>query len=228
MRQAMALRFAGIPRSFAELERSARMLGILRQLGFHNSIRMKLSVDGSGTPVPWWTYAANEWLGPRLRPSDSVFEYGCGSSTLWLATRVASIVSVEHDEAWHAAISSRLPSNGQVVFRPSGKEDGDDTSSPYSSAIKDYSPPYDIIIIDGMERNACARLAPAMLAEDGIVIFDNSHREAYVAGFSSFGDAGFLRIDFSGCVPDRSVTSIFCRNMDRWCDGLLSLKDVGT
>jgi len=226
--KALALRANGIPRTPKELEQSFRLLGVLRPLGFQNSARQGMSLDGDGKAVPWWSYAANEWVKARIRPTDKVFEYGCGGSTIWLAARTKSVVSIEHDNAWYQKIRSSLPGNAKVVYEPAQSEVSSDIHSSYSSAILASEPPFDIIVIDGMERNACAMLAPEALAPEGIIIFDNSHRTKYREGMESLAKAGFWRIDFAGCVTDLSVTSIFTRSVERWLDAAALPRDVGT
>ena len=47
-----------------------------------------------------------------LSPGATVFEYGSGHSTLWLAGLGADVVSVEHDEGWYTAGVNALEKNG--------------------------------------------------------------------------------------------------------------------
>ena len=42
----------------------------------------------------------------------TVFEFGSGRSTAWLAARVRSIISIEHDERWYRATRRRLDERG--------------------------------------------------------------------------------------------------------------------
>jgi len=225
--EALAERLNGIPRTAIELERSLKLLGVLRKLGFQQSVRAGMQIDASGAAVPWWTYAANEWVKTRIRPTDRVFEYGCGGSTLWLSAHAGSVVSVEHCKEWYEKVSPQLPANAKLLYRQAETEDGDNVDTPYSSAILEHAPPFDIIVIDGMERNACARLATKAISDTSIIIFDNSHRSAYRSGMNALTEAGLWRIDLAGCVPDRSVTSIFGRSLARWLDASQPLEDVG-
>jgi hypothetical protein len=226
--KALALRANGIPRTPKELEQSFRLLGVLRVIGFQQSLRAGMSLDGAGNPVPWWTYAANEWIKARLRPTDRVFEYGSGGSTLWLAAHANSVVSVEHDRAWLEKLRPNLPANAKVVHKEAIDEFSSDVSAPYCTCIMEYEPPFDVIVIDGMERNACARLATRAVSANGIIIFDNSHRARYSAGMKSLAEAGFWRIDLAGCVPDKGLTSIFGRSIERWLDASFAPENYGT
>jgi len=226
--KALSLRAKGIPRSPKELEQSFRLLGVLRPIGFHQSACQGMSLDGAGNPIPWWTFAANEWVKARIRKTDQVFEYGSGGSTLWLAAHAKSVVSVEHDEAWFEKTRPVLPPNARVLLREAHDEFSSDVSGPYCSAISETEASFDIIVIDGMERNACARLASRFLSPNGIIIFDNSHRSKYADGMNSLAKEGFWRLDLAGCVPARALTSIFGRSTERWLDASLAPEDYGT
>jgi hypothetical protein len=116
------------------------------------------------------------------------------------------------------------------MLRQAADEAGDDISSSYAAAISDIPYPLDIIVIDGFERNACARLAVNAVAADGIIILDDSHRPAYGVGLKAISAAGFWRADFygfaAGCGTSK-ITSIFGRRVDRWLDPHLPIRDVG-
>jgi len=51
--------------------------------------------------IPWLTLKAIKWLEKNLKPNMTVFEYGSGGSTIFIAKRVSKIVSVEHDSFWY-------------------------------------------------------------------------------------------------------------------------------
>ena len=50
--------------------------------------------------LPWFAYAAIDFLAHYIDPRMTVFEYGTGGSTLFFATRCKAVVSVEDDEQW--------------------------------------------------------------------------------------------------------------------------------
>lgn len=145
--------------------------------------------------VPWWTYRAiddvERWLAARPRPAR-VLEYGAGASTVWLARRSGEVVSVEHDPAFAEAMADLLVGvpNARVVVRPptpaarpvvpSAKAGyaGLDFSS-YVGAIDEVQGAFDLVVIDGRAREACLRAALPRLADDGIVVFDNTLRRRY-------------------------------------------------
>lgn len=90
----------------------------LRPSGWRASQAQLAPVDGAGQPLPWFTYAAIELLPQLLRPSDRVFEYGAGHSTLWWQARVAQLASVEHDAAWCERLRPRLAAGVDLCARP--------------------------------------------------------------------------------------------------------------
>ena len=59
----------------------------LREKGWYESTKSRRSTDANGNPVPWITYPCRAMLERVVRPSDSVFEFGSGYSSLWWAAR---------------------------------------------------------------------------------------------------------------------------------------------
>ena len=92
--------------------------------------------------------------------------------------------------------------------------------SPYVASLEEFEPgAFDIIAIDGMERVACARVAPARLRNDGIIICDDSDRPAFRPGIDYLHRQGFGRVDFYGFVSQvgvRKCTSVFFTTAARW------------
>ena len=74
--------------------------------------------------VPWITYPAFRQLQRIVKPGGKVFEYGCGGSSHWWATRAAEVISVEHDAAWAARVSETAPANLKIVSRVMNEETG--------------------------------------------------------------------------------------------------------
>lgn len=140
------------------------------------------AIDSSGIPkavkvetevLPLWPVAFVEWLEPRLTKQMHVFEFGSGNGTLWLARRVASTVSVEHHVHYKDALTPILPDNSALVYVPMSRLDQ------YPNVIEGFRRKFDIVIVDGMLRDACIRLAVDHLTPDGVLILDNSDCEAF-------------------------------------------------
>ncbi|HYF21606.1 MAG TPA: hypothetical protein VEA40_27340, partial [Ramlibacter sp.] len=51
---------------------------------------------------PWMAFPAIRHLEALLDKSSKVFEYGAGGSSMFFASRVGELVSVEHDAGWFA------------------------------------------------------------------------------------------------------------------------------
>jgi hypothetical protein len=190
--------------SRAERKAIARILPHMRRSGWLRSIQQRRAIDSQGRPTPWIGYAAIHFLSQRVRPEFEVFEYGSGNSTLWWANHVARVVSCEHNAKWSAKMAQRMPANVQYIYEPleGGK---------YPSTIAGFRP-FDIAMIDGRERVACAQFAIDRLKPQGVILFDNSDRERYIPAFDLFASRGLRRLDFVSMAPISRVpvsTSIF-------------------
>ena len=183
--------------------------GPLKDDGWFRSFREHASVDANGNPIPWITYPAIEFLGKRINNQLSVFEYGCGNSTLWWASRVKEIISVEHDKRWHDKFAPIVPINviiNHVVLEYGGA---------YANNITAHKKKFDIIVIDGRDRINCAVSAMDSIKKEGVIIWDNSDRRKYEGGIKLLQDNGFRKIEFIGMCPAvniKSETAIFYKD----------------
>ena len=180
----------------------------LHRQGWFTSFRKKMAIDRDGAPVPWMTYPSVSFLGGRIRQDMTVFEYGCGNSTIWWASRVRSVVACEHDREWFAHVKSLMPANVTLTQRDLG-EGG------YSRRIAEYRDEFDIIVIDGRERVECIKNALPALKQGGVVIWDNSDLESYSDGYDYLLENGFRQIDFYGMGPigwNGWGTSVYYKN----------------
>ncbi|MFN3316915.1 MAG: FkbM family methyltransferase [Raineya sp.] len=186
------------------------LLSYLKDIGWIRSFHSKQSIDAQGKPIPWFTYSAIHFLEPRLQKSFDVFEYGCGNSTLWFAQRVGNIDAVEGDKTWFEKVQKQLPNNAKVVFQ----EVQEDENGNYAKAITTTQKLYDLVIVDGRDRNNCIKNAQKYLKETGVLILDNADRPEYQDGINFMLEKGYKKIDFIGMPPIvamRSCTSVFYR-----------------
>jgi hypothetical protein len=180
--------------------------------GWMLSRRRGLPVDSDGSPIPWYTYSTIAFLVNRLPTDIDVFEYGCGYSTLWWMRRARSVVSVEHAGPWVETIREMANPNVRLIEVSSGQEEA------YSDTIRSGGREFDVVVVDGENREGCLKIAPNHLKPDGIVILDNSERPAYADGISHLCSKGFRRVDFIGMGPVNTydwATSIFYRDFNR-------------
>lgn len=178
----------------------------LKDYGWFRSFHQKQSIDAQGRPLPWYTYAFIAFLTPRLKADFEVFEYGSGNSTRWYAQRVRRVVSVEHDQDWVRQISAQMPENVTLLTRP--------LDSSYVEAVAAPGRLFDLIVVDGRQRVACTKAAVKHLTKDGVLILDNSEREAYQEAKDFMQQQGFRRIDFVGMAPivgHETCTTLFYR-----------------
>jgi hypothetical protein len=110
----------------------------LREWGWFQSFQSGQSVDASGRPIPWISYAAIDFLERRIPGDAEVFEYGAGNGTLWWAERVARVDAVEHDKSGSSIsarncrrtpMSSMLPREVKLTSRRRNRRDDSSTSS---------------------------------------------------------------------------------------------------
>ena len=166
-------------------------------------------------PLPWYTYAATAFLAKRVGQGLSVFEYGSGNSTRWWARRVSRVVACEHDAGWAQRLSADLPANVELMVHEL-KPDG-----AYCRAILQTTGAFEVVVIDGRDRNNCAIHTVERLADNGVIIWDNSDRQHYQPGFDFLAERGFRAIEFAGFGPASYVpwqTSIFYK--DKNCLGI--------
>jgi hypothetical protein len=180
----------------------------LRSVGWIDSYKTKSSIDGEGRPIPWYRYAAIEFLDERIDQSQDVFEFGCGNSTLWWADRAGSVTAVEHNPDWAGKIAADAPGNVSVL-EVELQDDGDYCRTPCRRGME-----FHVLVIDGRDRVNCALQGLAALAADGVIIWDDSHRRRYGFGLRFLEQKGFKRLRFTGLgpiSPEPGETSILYR-----------------
>lgn len=160
------------------------------------SARLHRPVDAQGSPLPWFTYPAIEFLGQFDLTGKRIFEYGAGNSTLYWSARCGEVVSVESDEQWHRYLVRQIPKNVGLEHRPQKEE--------YVAALGEQPTPFDVIVVDGIERLACCRVAPSKLREGGLIILDNA--DWYPGSAAVLREAGLLQVDMTGFGPVNGYT----------------------
>src|SRR5438270_5199052 len=147
----------------------------------HNLINGKTPLD---LEVPWFSYAAIDFLEDFLKPHMQVFEYGSGGSTIFFARRLKSVYSVEDNLRWFELVTRRLEEkelhNVTLKLCPFDFQRAQGFEhSEYLHAIPDER--FDVIVVDGSEewtqvRPACFEKAEARVKAGGIIIVDDSWR----------------------------------------------------
>jgi hypothetical protein len=185
-------------------------VNIIENLFGHSKSRYsRVPVDGSGGPLPWFTYPAIEYLQQLDLSTRSIFEWGTGYSSLFFAKRAKEVISVESDKLWFDQIDKIKLSNNHLFFR--------DDLNEYVSIISSFKKAFDIIIIDGKEREKCSEVSNYYIKDDGLIILDNSDRHPDIA--KKFRDLDYLQIDMHGFGPVNDytwTTSFFFKRFARF------------
>jgi predicted O-methyltransferase YrrM len=153
--------------------------------------------------LPWFSYAAIDFLSDYLTRTMAVFEYGSGGSTLFFARRAASVVSVEDNPAWYNRVKERVAEKN--IANVTLKLVPFDFKDPVGFEASDYwealDANFDVIVVDGSEewiqvRPLCFERAERFIQPGGIIILDDSwryptlrknHRAKRVETFQSAG-----------------------------------------
>ncbi len=166
-------------------------------------------------PLPWITLETHEWLYNFLTKNMTIFEWGSGASTIYLARRVKQLISIEHDTFWYTKIQGALQRHSitnctYMLVPPTPSKIS--TSKLYQSSSPSYegmsfeqycktiaSFPdnmFDLIVIDGRARVSCLFHAQSKVKRGGYILFDNSEREEYKTALNTL--TNFRRINFFG------------------------------
>jgi len=230
--------------------------GYLKKIGWLNSIDQIQAVDRNGDPAIWITYPAAAMLKRIINSDMRVFEYGSGNSSLWWASRVHEVVSVEHNVAWSSFVQQNSPNNLTVFSVPMNSPHSPDNTreffetydsdknfdinitqdiiskgfEEYADTIRKFNKEhFDIIVIDGVARILCTWMALKYIKSDGLIVFDNADRFQYNTAFKILNNNGFKRIDFYGISPMNtyeSCTAIFARDLSRFTTYLIPRDQV--
>ena len=134
--------------------------------------------------LPWFSYAAIDFLKGYLRPHMRVCEYGSGGSTLFFSRRVHSVYSIEDNPEWfervNATLKEKAVSNVEMILCPFDFKNptGFDKSA-YLHAL--HKGEWDVIVVDTSEewiqvRPTVFAHAEQFVKAGGIIIVDDSWR----------------------------------------------------
>ena len=184
--------------------------------GHFRSAVTSQSVDALGRPIPWYTYPAVDFLSTLEVTQCRVAEFGSGNSTVWWASRAASVLALESDPRWFERVQAQLkpwPTASLSLIR-----------TPQEAGALLPPDSFDIIIVDDGSgigptgRPLNAETALRRVKPTGIVIVDNSDtnysRPGHYPIIELANELGFQRVDFHGHAAGstkKSCTSLFFR-----------------
>lgn len=174
-----------------------------KEFAIERSIDEKICCDKEGSPLPWYTYPAIEYLSQFDYGDKKVFEYGCGYSSQFWARRAQKVISIEDNNEYFARWQQEFEeSNLDIRWR--------DENETYEKAIFEEDCFFDVIVIDGKRRAECAEAAIEKLALDGMIILDDSDRintsREYVDAVARLKSADLIQVDFYGFCPMNNYT----------------------
>ena len=184
--------------------------GYLNEIGFFESYIKKASINKDGEPIPWVTYSYIFFIQERLSDKMNILEFGSGYSTLYYSRQVKTVYSIEHDKKWFENFKIDFPQNVKFFLKKFDFE-------LIELIEKEIHVKFDIILVDGIERNYYLMNSLSFLKKSGVIILDDSEREDYCEGVNYLINKGFKKIDFWGISPgyfSNKCTSIFYRKIN--------------
>jgi hypothetical protein len=127
--------------------------------------------------APDWSDNTIDFIGKVLLKTDTVFEWGTGYSTIWLAQRVKKVITMEHNPVWFDKIKAlakelkitNIDFNLHLLF-----------NDLYYNHIHNCDG-IDFIIVDGRNRMRCFNEAIKLGKP---VMLDDSERVRYQQAFT--------------------------------------------
>jgi protein-L-isoaspartate O-methyltransferase len=143
---------------------------------------------------PWMNRTAVRFLDALIEPDWSVFEFGSGYSTVWLAERCAAVTSIESDPVWYDTLSADITEQG--LDNCTLRLEPLDTFPAllYGSAV------FDLVIVDCAEaRDERLRCLAAAKTHGRYIVLDDSDRPWYRTADKLLG--GWQVRRFTGWKP---------------------------
>jgi hypothetical protein len=135
--------------------------------------------------LPWMSKEEIELL-LEIITDKKVFEYGSGSSTLWLSKYAKSVISIEHDLSWFKTVESIIAScDNAKVFHVPPSESWDPSKGLDGTLTEFYNyvnyplnvrEEYDVFLVDGRARIDCCDLISKNFPNSLIAFHDFKNR----------------------------------------------------
>ncbi len=187
-----------------ELHLSFLVNMLRKEFGFLESSKTSIPISGYGEIMPMYTYPCYEYIKSIDWSFANVFEFGCGYSSVWWDQNDANVYGVDSDKKWIDKVKSDAYSHGHFEINLANNVE-DYITSLYQHNIK-----YDVIVIDGAYRYDCVQPSLDCLADDGMIILDNS--EWFTNTKKLLDESNLLPIHFHGMKPihvDIETTSCY-------------------
>lgn len=132
---------------------------------------------------PWLAQGAIRFLDRALSPDGVGLEWGSGRSTSWFGRRLASLTSIEHDQAWYETVQERARELSSVQLRyipldHPAEETGHRQYDPlpgYVAVANEFADEsLDLALVDGAYRQACVSAVLPKMRPGGLLVVDNT------------------------------------------------------
>jgi hypothetical protein len=134
-----------------------------------------------------------DYIVSLLNERTTFLEWGSGGSTRCYVNFVGRYFSIEHDKAWHATIEQEVGGNPKLSYQLANVESAPGgwrgTSWPgsydqfrsYVHAVDNFKPggKYDVVLVDGRARVACAAYALRHLHPESTLLVHDFYQPRY-------------------------------------------------
>ncbi len=163
---------------------------------------------------PWYGWELIDFVSKYVNENTTVFEYGCGFSTIFYAKRCRFVNAIETRDEWLLRVK-----NFAKDFGISAKVDVRKCHNlqHFSTEIKSFGQKsYDLIVVDSRDRMKCIEESCNFVSQTGLIVLDNSERPNLFGARNFMESQGFFSVEFSGDGPMKKDTPakslVFSRN----------------
>lgn len=160
--------------------------------------------------LPWYNIKLIHFLNNFLQKNFDIFEYGGGNSTLYYASKVKSVSTIEGKQEWIDFINKNKQNLHNIKVQKCN------IIQNFSLEINNFTTKeFDIVVVDSRDRAKCLMQSVKHLKQNGIIILDNSERANLIDAKQSITKMGFQEDLFCGFRNDGtfSIASIFSKNL---------------
>jgi hypothetical protein len=176
----------------------------LFQLGWEESRSLKRSVSW-GRYIPWLPYSCTIFLQQIVSKNATVLELGGGGSTLWWLSRGNKVMTLETENDWASELSDLISSEGLQGNWELKRVKSLDADS-IRAALSNNT--FDVVINDGHgTRSNFIDELDACVNSNGIIVWDNSDREAYLSSIMKLQKRGWRELEFFDLLPINAYCS---------------------
>lgn len=155
----------------------------------------------TATASSWDSFAPTLYKVLDAIKPKNVFEYGPGTSTKIIALypSVTLVDTVEHDKAWYEKYRWEMPDNVCMTLQPNMEL--------YPESRGRYDA-YDMIFVDGREREKCLYVSRSRLNQGGVVMLHDAERSNYKEMINTFQYKFFTDDGHTVTLTDDGITAM--------------------